>query len=165
MNQLDTDRISRRKVYKVWHENGEYIFQTDHGIVYAVGFDEEDFLSGSPAYWLGLTHRSGKSSPNDPKVRAAVIGIIEEFFLQNPDILLYMCDTADEQQAQRNRLFLRWFNGYEQQQKYCIHTAFIVDEGIETYVALIVQRSNPHLDTIIAQFDEQTMMFKENKPE
>ncbi len=29
--------------------------------------------------------------------------------MTNPDILLYMCDSANNQQAQRSRLFLHWF--------------------------------------------------------
>lgn len=44
------------------------------------------------------------------------------FFRQNPDILLYMCSTDDGQQAQRARLFLRWFNGAKQQEQYVIRT-------------------------------------------
>ena len=42
----------------------------------------------------------------------SVVRIIIEFFRANPDILLYMCDNANNQQAQRNRLFLRWFMGF-----------------------------------------------------
>jgi len=74
-----------------------------------------------------------------------------------------MCDTADEQQAMRARLFLRWFNGYEQQKKYVIRTVVLKDEGIESYIALIIQRSHPQFEEIINLFDTEIAMFQENK--
>ena len=109
------------------------------------------------------------TSPGDKKIAQTVICVIEEFFRQNPDILLYMCSTDDGQQAQRARLFLRWFNGAEQQKHYVIRTTEVKgerDDGTprKEYVAFIVQRSNPNLDEIIRLFDAEVAMFNEMKP-
>ena len=109
------------------------------------------------------------SAASDKKVAQTVICIIEEFFRQNPDILLYMCSTADGQQAQRARLFLRWFNGAEQQKHYVIRTTEVKGIGPDNkprkeYVAFIMQRSNPHVDEIIQLFDADVAMFNEMKP-
>lgn len=165
MKELNTDRIGRRpSVYKVWLDKEEYIFETDADIVYAVNFQPYEVFPGVPAYWFGVTNRSGKASPNDIKLRATIICIIEEFFRENPDILLYMCDTADDQQAMRNRLFLRWFNGYEQQKLYAIRTAVVKDEGVENYIALIIQRNHPLFSEIMDVFDKEILMFQEMKP-
>lgn len=168
MNSLDINRINVNSSYKVWAENDVIHFETIHGIRYAVDFDYE----GTPlykAYWLNLTNESHKTSPNDKLIPQTLICIVEEFFRQNPDILLYLCSTDNDQQAQRSRLFLRWFYGYEQQQKYVIKTGDIpsvTPEGQPTkeYVALIVQRSHPQLQTIIDFFDEEIAMFCANKP-
>ena len=164
MNVLDTNRISRLAPYRVWAEDDEYRFETDHGILYAVSFDQEDMLEGIPAYWFGLANRTHKASPSDVKIRATVTCIIEEFFRANPDILLYLCDTADEQQAMRSRLFLRWFNGYAKQQNYYIRSEMVMDEGTENYVALIVQRTHPQLQMIMDAFDSIIEQFHTNKP-
>ena len=80
-----------------------------------------------------------------------------------------MCSRKDDQQAQRARLFLRWFNGAEQQQKYLIKATEVKGESLDgknliEYVALIVQRSHPHLDDIINLYDEEIEMFNEYKP-
>lgn len=75
-----------------------------------------------------------------------------------------MCSTDGGQQAQRARLFLRWFNGYEQQQKYFIKTSEVKGEELTEYVALIIQRSHPKLEEIVQRFDEETGMFNELKP-
>ena len=80
-----------------------------------------------------------------------------------------MCSTAKEQQAQRARLFLRWFNGAEQQKKYVIKAAEVKGVGPDgkprsEYVALIVPRVHPLLDEIVERFDEEIQMFNDNKP-
>ena len=75
-----------------------------------------------------------------------------------------MCSMDGGQQAQRSRLFLRWFNGAEQQKQYAIRATEVKGENGIEYVAVIVQRSNPHLDEIISLFDADITMFNEMKP-
>ena len=103
------------------------------------------------------------------KIAQTVVCIIEEFFRLNPEVLLYMCSTDNGQQAMRNRLFLRWFNGYEQQKRYLIRSTEVRGIGpdnkpIEEYVALIIQRGHPLLDEIVSRFDSEIAMFNELKP-
>lgn len=168
MNSLNTNRINVNSPYKVWAEKSVLHFETENGIRYAVDFDSEENPYYT-AYWLNLTNESHKSSPNDKKIPKTLICIVEEFFRQNPDIFLYMCSTDNNQQAQRARLFLRWFNGYEQQQRYVLKASdvnSVTPEGNPTkdYVALIVQRCHPQLDEIIAHFDNEIAMFNNLKP-
>lgn len=87
--------------------------------------------------------------------------IIEEFFKVNPEVLLYLCDTADDQQAMRARLFHRWFTLYDGSRNFIFRQAEIPDEGIINYVAMIMQRSHPNAEEIATEFDEQAKLFKE----
>lgn len=102
---------------------------------------------------------------NDSKIRSTIIFIVEEFFRSNPDILLYMCDNADEQQAMRSRLFLRWFNAYGQQAEYYTRTEMVKDGEEENYIAIILKRSHPQFQKVIEIFDKQIAMFRANKPQ
>ncbi len=163
MKQLDLSRLFYTSPYPVRLDGDEYTFRTDHDIVYAVDFKEEQSFAPIPAYWFDLINRSHRPSPNDPKVRETVIRIIVEFFRVNPDIMLYMCDNANDQQAQRNRLFLRWFKGAEQSKQFYIKTALVEDEGIENFIAIIMPRQHPYLDDIIARFDAEIEMFSTMK--
>ncbi len=164
MKELDLNIVNAHSDYRVWlSPKGKYVFKTDHDILYAVDFE----LDSNPyyiAYWFNLANPEHQKSPNDVKIAQTIICIIEEFFRQNPEILLYMCSTDGGQQAQRARLFLRWFNGYEQQQKYFIKTSEVKGEELTEYVALIIQRSHPKLEEIVQRFDEETGMFNELKP-
>ena len=71
-----------------------------------------------------------------------------------------MCDSANDQQAQRNRLFLRWFSGSEQSKMFFIKTAKVVDEGIENFIAIIVPRQHPYIEAIVTRFDSEIAMFQ-----
>lgn len=165
MKTLDLELINRLAPYKVEYKSGEYVFETDYDIRYSVWFEQDPVSTEVPAYWFNLTNRSQKASPNDTKIRSTVIFIIEEFFRSNPDILLYMCDNADEQQAMRSRLFLRWFNAYGQQAEYYTRTEMIKDGQEENYIAIIIKRTHPHFQKIIDIFDKQIAMFRANKPQ
>lgn len=165
MIPLDSYRLYQDCPYPVTKKGEEYTFKTDYGIVYAVAFKEEFSFAPIPAYWFDLINRSHKASPNDPKVRETVIRIIMEFFRTNPDIMLYMCDNANDQQAQRNRLFLRWLDGEEQSKRFYLKTALIRDEGIENFIAIIVPRQHLYLNAIIERFDAEIAMFQTEKPQ
>ena len=168
MNSLDVTRINIYAPYKVW-SNGEISrFETDNGIKYLVDFE----LDSNPyytAFWFNLTNPEHTKSPGDIKIAQTVICIIEEFFRLNPDVLLYMCSTDNGQQAQRARLFLRWFNGYEQQKRYLIKATEVRgigpdDKPINEYIALIAPRNHPLLEEIVSRFDAEVAMFNEMKP-
>ena len=168
MKALDITRININAPYKVWGAGFVYRFESDYGIKYLVDFE----LDSNPyytAYWFNLTNHSHAKSPGDVKIAQTVVCIIEEFFRLNPDVLLYMCSTDNGQQAMRNRLFLRWFNGYEQQKRYLIKSTEVKSIDAEgnpskEYVALIVQRKHPLIEEIVQRFDEEVQMFNDNKP-
>ena len=165
MNPFELSRINSTSPYKVELRGEEYVFETDYDIRYAVWFEEQPLPDiDVMAYWLNLTNRSQKNSPGDVKIRQTVICILEEFFRSNPDVLLYLCDSANDQQAMRSRLFLRWFNAYGQQAEYYTCTEMVKDGDEENYIALIVKRSHPLLQEIIKMYDEEIAMFRANKP-
>lgn len=63
----------------------------------------------------------------------------------------------------RARLFLRWFNQYADTQQFVIKTAEIKNKKQSDYIALIIQKTHPAFDDIIALFDSEISMFKANK--
>lgn len=164
MNKLDINNINLSSPYTVADIRGNLHFRSDNDIEYIVSFDE-DPNPYYTAYWFNLTNPEHTKSPGDMKIGQTVICIIEEFFRQNPEILLYLCSTEGGQQAQRARLFLRWFNRAEQQRHYIIRTAEIKGEGGDKeYVAIIAQRTNPNIDLLLQFFEKEINMFNEQKP-
>lgn len=163
MNSMDLDKLNLVSPYTVWSYGDAFRFKTDNDILYMVSFDLEEAITINAAYWFNLANISDKKSPNDTKIAQTVAFIIEAFFKSNPNILLYMCDTLNDQQAQRDRLFLHWFHKYVKEENFIIKTATIEDDGVDNYLAMIVQTTNPQLNEIVNVFNAQVSLFKENK--
>lgn len=104
------------------------------------------------AYQFIIANKNQRKSPSDPKVKEAVLAIIEGFFDSNQEILLYVCETGDGKEALRNRLFLRWMREYDNKSIFYMEHVELRAEGIDNYATLIVQKSNPRLDDIVGDF-------------
>ena len=59
-------------------------------------------------YQFSIINGNNKKSPRDPKVRETIIAIVENFFMENQEVMLYICETGDGKQSMRNRLFEYW---------------------------------------------------------
>lgn len=151
--------------YPVWGES-EYVyyFKTDFGGLYKVGFMEDYTIWDEGAYQFLIINEACKSSPLDPKLKTTIFCIIEAFFLANNDVLLYLCETGDGRQAQRNRLFIRWFEEYSDHNIFYFDTVEIESEGIDNFAAIIVQKNNPRLQAIAHEFHEVVQTLKD-KPD
>ena len=93
MNALSLRRININAPYKVWSDGNRLRFESDNGIMYLADFelDSNPFFN---AYWFNLANPLHRKSPGDVKIAQTVICIIEEFFRQNPDVLLYSRPSA-----------------------------------------------------------------------
>lgn len=165
MNALDLNYVNRLTTYKVWTEDGrDYLIETNSGNIFVVGFMDDYSIWSTGAYQFTINNHSHQPSPNDHKLREVILLLIEAFFAANPDILLYICETGDGKQAFRSRLFIRWFNSYHLRDAYVMQTAEVQEGETRNFAALIVQRSNPHLQEIVDKFDETIDLFT-NKPD
>ena len=154
MQTFNLTRLNFHSPYKVWIEDNEYKFITDYGVSYRIIFSDNQDIWKNGAYEFSIFNDNHKTSPNDPKVKGTIEAIIEEFFLTNPNILLYQCETGDNRQATRARLFTKWFNEYAYNNNFCVKVSILKDDEVDNYIALIVQRSNPELTNILQTFDE-----------
>ena len=164
MNALDLSQINRLSPYKVWTDDGrDYYVETSRGQIFDIGFMDDYSIWPTGAYQFTISNQSHQPSPLDQKLRDTILLIIEAFFTANPDILLYICETGDGRQAFRSRLFIRWFNTYSNRDAYVMKTAEVQEGKTKNFAALIVQKSNPRLTEILAEFDE-TISILTNKP-
>ena len=121
MQAFNLTRLNFHSPYKIWIDNGSYKFLTDHGVQYRIEFVENNNIwEDEKAYEFAILNENKKISPNDSKVKETIQCIIEEFFLTNPDILLYQCETGDSRQAMRARLFTRWFNEFDKRDRFYV---------------------------------------------
>ena len=163
MKQLRLDRINMIAPYEVKTEGKQYVFDTVQGLTYEVRFFEEQPIGGCETWQFSFAKGDSDSAPEDPYVRFTLFAIIDEFFHENEDVLLYVCDTSDNREAARNRLFIRWFKQSAQPDRFTIRSAATTIEGQGFYAAIIVENRNPLLTDITADFDK-TAVTLTNKP-
>ena len=61
----------------------------------------------------------------------------------------------------QDHLFLRWFNTYEHRDLYEIRTVEdVMDDKTPNYGAIIVEKTHPDLELILARFDELATFLK-----
>ncbi len=132
----------------------EFYFWSDYGIEYDISFVPNDSIIPSGAIEIGINNREHKNSPRDPGFLKTLTAIIEEFFACNDDVMLYLAETGDGKQQYRNRLFLLWFNTYENRHRYVLKTAEGKMDGQDNFMALIVQIDNPRLAQALEEFEE-----------
>ena len=162
MIELNIARLNLKSPYYVTQdEDGDLLFITDYGVKYGISFELNEGMMNYPAYEFGILNKENKPSPSDRKLRDTVLAIIEEFFYSNGGVLLYICATGDGMQKFRFHLFLRWFNTYKYRDLYEIRTIEDVMDGkTPNYGAIIVEKTHPDLELILARFDELAAFLK-----
>ena len=165
MIRLSLEQINRKTLYSVWQSSyGEYRFHTTLGINYSISFEEETPVGGCDTYQFVIKKIDDLKSPHDPKVEQTILAIIDQFFIEHLDVLLYMCDDSDGREANRNRLFLSWFKKNADAERFAIRTANATVEGKGFYAVIIVERRNPLLEAIIDEFEATAKVLTEGKP-
>ena len=166
MNALSIDRINTKAPYQVEMDEvtGSYDFVTDSGVHITMYFDEDYMIISGLSYQLIIGNANNKKSPRDHKVQQTILEIVEEFFSTNQAAMLYICETGDGKQSVRSRLFSYWFDAYEYNSRYSIHTICIKDEeGVSNFAALIIRNDNPLILEIVSEFME-TAKALQQKP-
>jgi len=158
MNTLNLGNINKHAPYRVRHKEDNsyaFYFETDFGLKYTISFMLEYSFVSSGGYQFCINVEGAGRSPGDIKLRQTVFAIIEEFFEVNgSEAMLYLCETGDEKEGLRNRLFIRWFNNYEHRDRYIIRTAEGILDGIKNFTALFSRKDNPRLEELLAEFEE-----------
>ena len=165
MIQLSLDAINEHSHYYVMlSPKGGYIFQTDGGIHYTIAFEEDNPIGGCGTFQFIIEKMEPVRSAHDPNVEQTILAIINEFFAEHLNVLLYMCDDGDGREANRNRLFLTWFRRHADPNRFTIRAASAIVEGKGFYAAIIVENRNPLLNDIIRDFEDTAQALTEGKP-
>lgn len=79
--------------------------------------------------------------------------------------LLYICETGDDMQKMRSRLFQYWFSIYNEREEYLFPPQIVYEEEEnENYAALIIRKDNPCFVELVSEFTD-TINLLNGKPE
>lgn len=116
-------------------------FTTDGGIEYKVAFVEDDNMGIDNTYQLVISNVSRTNTRGvDVKIGQTIAAIVNSFFTDNRNVLLFICDTSDNHQAARSRKFSSWFRKYADPNSIAMETEVIAVEENTYFISVIYSK-------------------------
>jgi hypothetical protein len=145
--------------YKFTQRDTKYSFQTDNSVVYSVEFTDgslyfHDLPTHIPVFELNIKALNAVDNlgqPYDKRVEITIVTILNTFFSDNKNSLLYVCDNLDNRQQGRYRKFDIWFekNKTTLIEKYDVN---FTTHGTQIIASLIVHAHNPDKELLVSLF-------------
>ena len=153
MINISVDAVNSRAPYHV-ESAGEnsFLFTTKHGVLYTVGFVEDYSFMEEGVYQFFISNVEHKRAVADDCIMETVRVIIEEFFSQGQPVMLYVCDTMDNKQALRDRLFRIWFNTYLNNYSFTLFSEHLAFDNIWYFASIMLCKDHPQHNQIISEF-------------
>ena len=92
--------------------------------------------------------------PKDERIELTIIAILSQFFKENSNSLIYVCDNLDKKHHARHRKFSQWFSKQEGDFLEKFDTSILV-EDVEILASLILHKANPFRAELVKYFFEQ----------
>lgn len=130
--------INETSPYEVFaYKEDTVYFITDDGSEYLVGFIEETNIGIQRAYQLFIIKKKRNTYRYGCEDRADSF-IHRSFIFRNPsNILVYICDTSDKDQAARDRKFKIWFKRYASLDD-LVFVSEVIDVEDDSYFASMI---------------------------
>lgn len=167
MVSLNLERINASSPYRLTPAHRPLFaqFTTDYGVRYSIGFSVNDLWPEFEVYEFNIVNTNNRTSPRDPKVRDTVLTFIYDFFQTREAAMLYICETGDNKQRMRQRLFRRWIETSPYKNNvFDLFTRIVDAEGTEHYASLLYRVDHPAAGALAAEF-AQTAQILNEKPE
>jgi hypothetical protein len=152
---LSADKLNVRSPYHLWQVNDlTFRFVTDPQIHYVVGFYKDTFFMDDGAYHFFIDNSQHEHGSYDPKILDVVTVILEEFFNQEPTVMLYICDPSDQRQAARDRLYHLWFYDYARSHEMTLFSDSVTFKKVKYYAGILLRHDHPLHDMILSYYQD-----------
>jgi len=132
-----------------------YIFATKNSILYRILFVADSTLETAArkeipnVFQLVINKESNEIEPYDPKVSRTVEIIIEHFFQNIQNSVLYICDNEEEKAETRYKIFDNWYKKSEFK-KYVSKINNIIEvDNIVMYTSFLIRNENPDFNELV----------------
>ena len=155
--------LNKKSAYRL-ESAGLYSFSfvTSQGKKYEIGFIQDMMISDEGVFQFFISTEDKFKTTLDKNVQQTIKVVIEQFFCNREAVLDYICDTADNRQAARSRLFHNWFETYMDKTKYYMRTLHAEMDGSDYYAAVLMRRDNPRyalmneaIDRFVSDFQDK----------
>jgi hypothetical protein len=103
--------------YEILEDDNGYYFTTSSGIIYRIVFDDLDSVFSDYKTLKGRVfsysfYPTIKQKGADERIKLTIAYSINEFFKNNQNMIVFVCDSTDERELCRKRLFDGWFSEF-----------------------------------------------------
>lgn len=144
----------------------EFSFTTSLGLQYNVYFlpAKEDYFSDYPEmpeniYLFGFSLLNGTENQRvfDENIAKTICGILIEFFSNHENVIVFICDSTDKRERQRNITFNKWFHHFDTDSLFeKIDKVLEYDSLNRYYLSLIYRKDNPKRGLYLKAFQNMT---------
>lgn len=153
--RLSVDAINEHSpLWVIQLDDMLFRFVTRNGIKYRAGFYPDRVFLEEGAYHFFLERVDRCNSAYDSDVLNVVVLIIEEFFRDKSNVMLYICDPSDDRQASRSRLYRLWYETYDKREDFTLVDRAIDFDRTIVYTGLLIKKNNPAYDLVLEAFDD-----------
>ena len=152
---FSVDKLNLRSPYRLSQINDlTFRFVTDQQIHYTVGFYKDTFFMDDGAYHFFIDNNQHEHGSYDPKILDVVTVILEEFFSQEPTVMLYICDPSDDRQAARDRLYHLWFYDDARSHEMTLFSDSVTFKKTKYYAGILLRHDHPLHDIILSYYQD-----------
>jgi len=150
-----------------------YVFYTDNNLEYVVFFEKEIqsyFLYNQPGiaekfFEFGFVPINIKLSevnqyPYDERIILTVVQILNDYFEQNQNAIIYNCLTSDGRQEIRARYFNNIFQKIRQNDILKFNSIIDVENDVQYYQSLLIRKDNADLEELVEAFYSISNIFE-----
>jgi hypothetical protein len=142
--------------YSYTNQGNKFTFVTDNSVIYSVEFTDGSFYffdlpPDALIFELNIKVLNSMVQPFDKRTEATIVDILSNFFNENRNSLIYICNNLDNREQARFRKFDMWFkrNTPALIEKYDVN--FTIHD-IQFLASLILHTQNLHKDELIKLF-------------
>ena len=137
-------------------DNLTYMFITQSGVVYTAYFIDISHSFGSDSVYTFSFDAAGKTVKDD-RVRVTILKILNDFFQSVRNALLVVCDSSDNREKSRFKLFRKWYEAIIEPEIEKVDVSIDLG-GCVIYSSLLLSKRHPQADEMKDLFYEWVNM-------
>lgn len=151
-----------------------YNFTTKNNVLYRVAFIVDETFSAvsnqeiTNVYQLVIDKASDELEPYDAKVSRTIENIVERFFHNALNSLIYVCSGEDDKAKARFEVFNRWYKKSDYK-TYIVKIDNIIQikisktETLKLYSSFMFHQDNPNRQTLMEIYNQIEKTLNEEK--
>lgn len=132
---------------------GEYRFVTDKNLIYWVTFQPLEFPNSGRLYSFAFfAEGNSDNTGTDNRIEATIVKILQDFWQDDSNVALIVCETDQNSPKARMRLFNRWYRRAEMNGVILKYDCQYEGDDLAIYSSLYYHCDNPLAKLFVEDF-------------